>query len=98
MRTRIGSALVLAALLSQTTAALAIEEVIVELPLVQSTLKVNLSELSSPEALLRGTSYLAELDRASDGELGRKLLKLLNQPVPVSFRQLTESAVGTPLL
>ena len=98
MRTRIGSALVLAALLSQTTAALAIEEVIVELPLVQSTLKVNLSELSSPEALLRGTSDLAELDRASDGELGRKLLKLLNQPVPVSFRQLTESAVGTPLL
>ena len=98
MRTRIGSALALAALLSQTTAAIAIEEVIVELPLLQNTLKVNLSELSSPEALLRGTSDLAELDRASDGELGRKLLNLLNQPVPVSFRQLTESAVGTPLL
>jgi predicted dienelactone hydrolase len=98
MRTRIGSAMALVALVFQTTPAPAIDEVIVELPLVESTLKVNLNELSSPEALMQGNSDLAELDRASGGELGRKLLKLLNQPVPVSFRQLTESAVGSPLL
>lgn len=98
MLTRFGSAIALAALVSQATPAVAIDEVIVELPLVESTLKVNLNELSSPQALMQGSSDLAELDRASNGELGRKLLKLLNHPVPVSFRQLTGSAVGSPLL
>ena len=98
MRTRIGLALTLAALVSQATPARAIDEVIVELPLVESTLKVNLNELTSPEALMQGSSDLAELDRASNGELGRTLLRLLNQPVPVSFVQLTEGSVGTPLL
>ena len=94
MRTRIGSALALAALVFQANPAPAIEEVIVELPLLESTLKVNLNELSSPEALMQGNSDLAELDRASGGELGRKLLQLLNKPLPVSFRQLAESSVG----
>ena len=98
MRTRIGSAIALAALVFQANPAPAIEEVIVELPLLESTLKVNLNELSSPEALMQGNSDLAELDRAIGGELGRKLLQLLNKPLPVSFRQLAESSVGSPLL
>ena len=93
------SSLLLAAGLAACTApASAIEEVVVELPLLENTLKVNLSELSDPAALMQGNSDLAELDRASNGELGRKLLKLFNQPVPVSFRQLAESSVGSPLL
>jgi len=92
------AALVLAALMPLCPPAQAIEEVIVELPLVESTLKVNLRELSNPTALMAGDSDLAELDRASDGQLGRSLLKLLNHPLPVSFRQLAESSVGSPLL
>jgi predicted dienelactone hydrolase len=92
------AALVLAGLMPLCPPALAIEEVIVELPLMESTLKVNLRELSNPAALMAGKSDLAELDRASDGQLGRSLLKLLNHPLPVSFRQLAESSVGSPLL
>lgn len=100
MRTRLfRSALLLAAGLAACAApAAAIDEVVVELPLLENTLTVNLSELSDPAALLKGNSDLAELDRASNGELGRKLLRLFNQPVPVSFRQLAESSVGSPLL
>jgi len=91
-------ALLLAGLISFTSPALAVDEVVVELPLLGSSLRVNIRELSSAEALLQGNSDLAELDRASDGALGRKLLTLLNQPLPVSFRQLAEASVGAPLL
>ena len=76
----------------------ALEEVVVELPLLQDSIKLNLSELSSPEALINGNSDLAELDRASDGALGRKLLKLFNHPLPATLRQLGDAAVGSPLL
>ena len=92
------SAVGLACLAASCGPALALDEVVVELPLLENTLRVKLSELKSPEALMQGSSDLAELDRASDGELGRKLLKLLNHPVPVSFRQLVDSSAGSPLL
>jgi predicted dienelactone hydrolase len=98
MRNLIRSAMAVACLAVASGPALALDEVVVELPLLDNTLTVKLSELKSPEALLNGTSDLAELDRASNGELGGKLLKLLNHPVPVSFRQLAESSVGSPLL
>jgi len=98
MRNLIRSAIALAALVISSAPVQALEEVVVELPLMENTLTVKLSELKDPAALMQGTSDLAELDRASDGELGRKLLKLLNHPVPVSFRQLAESSVGSPLL
>ena len=92
------SAAVLACLAAPCAPALALDEVVVELPLLESTLQVKLSELKSPQALIEGSSDLAELDRASNGELGRKLLKLLNKQVPVSFRQLVDSSTGSPLL
>ncbi|MEN9388288.1 MAG: hypothetical protein RLZZ255_1264 [Cyanobacteriota bacterium] len=98
MRNLIRSVTALACLALCSAPAQALEEVGVEQPLVENKLTVKLSELKNPEALLQGSSDLAELDRASDGQLGRKLLKLLNQPVPVSFRQLAESSVGSPLL
>ena len=92
------AALMLAGLMPFTATALAIEEVIVELPLLESTLTVNLRELTDPATLKAGDSDLAELDRASDGRLGRSLLRLFNHPLPISFRQLSESSVGSPLL
>ena len=76
----------------------ALEEVVVELPLLQDSIRLNLKELSSAEALISGNSDLAELDRASEGALGRKLVKLFNQPLPASIRQLADVAVGSPLL
>ena len=76
----------------------ALEEVVVALPLLHESIRLNLSELRSPEALINGNSDLAELDRASKGALGRKLLKLFNHPLPANVRQLGEAAVGSPLL
>lgn len=76
----------------------ALEEVVVELPLLESTLTVNLRELRDPVALQQGSSELAELDRASGGALGRSLLKLLNQPMPLAITQLATTSVGSPLL
>ena len=76
----------------------ALDEVVVELPLLQDSISVSLSELSSPKSLISGSSDLAELDRASNGALGRKLVKLLNSPLPGSFRHVADVAVGSPLL
>ena len=92
------SLLALGAACSLQAPAQAIEQVVVELPLLQNTLTLNLRELSTPEALINGNSDLAELDRATDGALGRKLLKLFNHPVPLSLRQMTDASVGSPLL
>jgi len=76
----------------------AIDEVVVELPLLNNTISLKLSELSTPEALISGSSDLAELDRASDGAVGRKLVKLLQSPLPLNLRQLADASVGSPLL
>ena len=40
----------------------AIEEVLIELPLLDSSFSVRVSELKSPQALMAGRSDLAELD------------------------------------
>lgn len=79
-------------------AARAVDEVIIQLPLVQNTFTLKVSELSSPQSLLQGNSDLAELDRASDGALGRQLLAVLNKPLPLGFTRLADSAVGSPML
>ena len=63
----IGSGM-LGALLAATPAR-ALEEVLIEIPLLETPFRVRLDELASPEALRRGSSDLAELDRAT--EIGR---------------------------
>jgi predicted dienelactone hydrolase len=78
--------------------ALALEEVVLKLPLVQNTFRVRVSELSSTAALMNGNSDLAELDRATDGSIGRQLHDLLTKPLPIDVSRVTEQAVGTPML
>lgn len=78
--------------------ALALEEVVLRLPLVQNTFRVRVSELSSTAALMNGNSDLAELDRATDGSIGRQLNELLTKPLPIDVSRVTEQAVGTPML
>ena len=95
---RVTALLLALASLLPVAPALAIEEVLLELPLLQSTIRVKLSELEDPEALQSGNSDLAELDRATDGEVGRRLLRLFQHPVPISITQAAESSVGSPLL
>jgi len=59
MRNLIRSAIALAALVISSAPVQALEEVVVELPLMENTLTVKLSELKDPAALMQGTSDLA---------------------------------------
>ena len=85
-------------LLLPAGAARALEEVVVELPLMESSMRVRLAELNSPEALLRGDTQLAELDRATDGRVGRALVALFNHRLPLSITRAASASVGSPLL
>ena len=76
----------------------AIEEVLIEVPLLRSSFSVKVSELKSPSALMAGRSDLAELDRASDGAVSQVLLQLLQRPIPISIIRLADGSVGSPLL
>lgn len=76
----------------------AIEEVLIELPLLQTSFSVRISELKSPHALMAGRSDLAELDRASNGAVSQALLQLLQRPIPISLTRLADGSVGSPLL
>ncbi|MEO1002634.1 MAG: alpha/beta fold hydrolase [Cyanobacteria bacterium J06638_7] len=76
----------------------ALEEVVIEFPLLDLDVIVRVAELEDPALLLRGTSDLAELDRASGGRLGPKLTEVFNQPVPVDLINIAEGSVGSPLL
>jgi hypothetical protein len=77
---------------------LALEEVVIELPLLKTQLTVKLRELKSAEALRQGNSDLAELDRASNGAVGRQVIELLRQPVPLSVKQVADGSMGSPLV
>ena len=87
-----------AAALLPLTPARALEEVVLQLPLLETRFTIRVSELADPQTLLRGSSDLAELDRASNGAVGRQLLALLNQPLPLSLTQVADGSVGSPLL
>jgi predicted dienelactone hydrolase len=78
--------------------ALALEEVVVRIPLLEASFTLRVSELQNPQRLRSGTSDLAQLDRASNGAVGRQLAVLLGQPVPISITQLADGSVGSPLL
>jgi predicted dienelactone hydrolase len=76
----------------------ALEEAVIQLPLLRTSFTVRLQELTSAADLRQGNSDLAELDRATDGAVGRQILALLQQPVPLHLKQVAERAVGSPLL
>lgn len=98
LRQPIVVAIALLALLIPAGPARALEEVVIELPLLKTQLTVKLRELKSAEALRQGNSDLAELDRASNGAVGRQVIELLRQPVPLSVKQVADGSVGSPLV
>lgn len=85
-------------LLLGSTPARAIDRVELQLPFLEISFTVSLRELGDPEALWRGDSDLAELNRASRGALGRQLKRVFNTPLPVQTRDVVDQVVGTPLL
>ena len=62
-----------AAILLGPAPARAIETINLRLPLLETDFSIRVAELRSPEALIAGDSDLAELDRATRGEIGRRL-------------------------
>ena len=85
-------------LLMGATPGRAIDRVELQLPLLEVSFTVSLSELEDPEALWQGDSDLADLNRASGGALGRQLQRVFNAPMPVQTRNVVGQVVGTPLL
>ncbi|WP_254966400.1 alpha/beta fold hydrolase [Cyanobium sp. CH-040] len=75
----------------------AIEEVVIEFPVLELDVTLRVAELEDPALLRRGTSDLAELDRASGGILGPRLVEVFSQPVPVAVTRIAEGSVGSPL-
>jgi predicted dienelactone hydrolase len=84
--------------LAPSVPARALDQVVVRMPLLETGLTLNVSELTSLEALHNGSSDLAELDRATDGALGRQLWEVLNQPVPLTLTRIIDGSVGSPLV
>ncbi len=76
----------------------AIEVLELRLPLVDTSFTVKVSDLSGSQGLLRGSSDLAELDRATNGALGSRIRELFQTPLPVQTTAMVKQAVGTPLL
>lgn len=76
----------------------ALEEIELRLPVVETSFTVNLKELRDHQTLLSGSSDLAQLDQATDGQIGRQLLKALQTPLPLSVRAFAEQSAGSPLL
>ena len=76
----------------------ALEEIELRLPVVETSFTVNLKELRDQQTLLSGSSDLAQLDQATDGQIGRQLLKALQTPLPLPARAFAEQSAGSPLL
>lgn len=72
----------------------------IRIPLLETSLEIRLDELSDATSLWKGNSDLAELDRATDGVLGRRIIEFLNDPLPLSSvaRESLRKAAGSPLL
>ncbi|MCS5691858.1 alpha/beta hydrolase [Cyanobium sp. FGCU-6] len=75
----------------------AIERIELQLPVLETSFTVNVSELRNRQALLSGNSDLAELDQATGGAIGRRLVNLLDDPLPLSSRVFGDKTVGSPL-
>jgi predicted dienelactone hydrolase len=94
---RAGAALAVAGFLSAPPAQ-ALERIELGLPLLDTAFEVRVSELRDPRALLSGSSDLAELDQATNGAIGRRLVDLFQAPLPLHVRSFANVAVGSPLL
>jgi len=91
----VGVALLLTGL-SQPASAL--QQIQLKLPMLQTSLTVKLKELTSTSKLFDGNSDLAELDRATNGAIGSKLVDLFNAPLPLQTKAVVNQAAGSPML
>jgi predicted dienelactone hydrolase len=90
--------LLLGTALSTPLPARALEQIELKVPLVDTTFTITLAELADPALLRSGNSDLAELNRATSGAVGRRLVGLFNAPLPLQTRAVVNQSVGSPLL
>jgi len=76
----------------------ALEQIQLMLPLLETPFTIQLSELRDQRKLLSGDSDLAELDRATDGAIGRRLVEAFQTPLPLPVKAFAEQSVGSPLV
>ena len=76
----------------------ALEQIQLSLPLIETPFTIQLRELRDQRSLLSGDSDLAELDRATDGMIGRKLVQAFQTPLPLPVKAFAEQSVGSPLV
>jgi predicted dienelactone hydrolase len=72
--------------LSQPASAL--QQIQLKLPLLQTSITIQLKELTST----------SELDRATNGAIGRKLVDLFNAPLPLQTKAVVNQAAGSAML
>lgn len=87
-----------ASVLLHPTAAGALETIRLRLPLLDTDFVIRVSELRSPGSLLAGHSDLADLDRASGGAIGRRLIDVMRSNLPLELHSVLRQAQGSPLL
>jgi len=86
------------AVTSGAAPARAIERIELRLPLLDITFTAKVDELRDTRRLLSGNSDLAELDQATDGMIGRRVVEVFQTPLPLQVRSFANQAVGSPLL
>ena len=80
-----------------TRAAQAVEQVELIAPFSNAIYTIRVAELANAQALLGGTSDLAELDRALNGAIGKQLIEVFHKPLPLSEGAFDKDS-GSPLL
>ena len=75
----------------------AVELVELVAPFTGDVYTLKVSELANQQALLNGTSDLAELDRATNGAIGKQLIEVFQKPLPISKGAFDKDS-GSPLL
>jgi predicted dienelactone hydrolase len=85
-------------LLAAAAPARALEEIQLSLPLLETAFTIQLRELRDQRSLLSGDSDLAELDRATNGAIGRRLVEAFQTPLPLPVKAFAEQSVGSPLV
>ncbi len=76
----------------------ALQEIQLSLPLLETAFTIQLRELRDQRSLLSGDSDLAELDRATNGAIGRRLVEAFQTPLPLPVKAFAEQSVGSPLV
>jgi predicted dienelactone hydrolase len=77
--------------------AMALEQFVIAIPLLETGITIDLGEVESADAVLSGNSDLAELARAGGRALADRLARLFQAPLPREL-QAIDPAVGDPLV